>query len=404
MATIPVINFHNDKMAQERARVMLRIANGLKSDSSAIIARRMMNPSFKGLPANSTGSRNMPFFAAINEINTPLEAKIAMRPKGMRGSGAMAPTAQQRPLPLGTHTQETDQLDANPNIIAPPFIAPKGGMHGGVLKDFGYAKKILGQRKRDIENQILTEEGLPAQPPELLQLTELQSRKLELAQVLDYYNDQISSGRTDNISILEARNLLRLVVSLSPSFTAEELTELIRIVNNILSDIDELIRDETPTEGQSMRDVNLLASTKTVFETIVEFLEQIGKVANRSLADRVALAKTLVGEIGVPKSASRGLVRGIDQTMGEVVQDVEGIEAREEREDSTLPSVPTEDTMDRMRGSLIDQVETLYDNRDITGLQAMLRQVAPRRRAEKFFRADASRVVLRNAILNAINS
>jgi hypothetical protein len=432
MATLECINFHNEKMAQERARVMLRIQNGLKSDSSAVIARRMMNPSFQGMVDNSTGSRNQPFFATKDESQTSLESKIRHRNGRIQPRNVFQPQ-QQYPMPDGTHVEVADQLDANPNIIAAPFIAPRT-MSGGVLTNYKYARKILNRRKEDIENQELVEEGLPRQPPTLTVLTELDSRKMELANVLDFIGQSVSAGDYGVVSSMEARNLFRLIISLAPAFTEDELADVVRILENIIDNLEEGVRDATQGKrdvddvNSSRRKARLINAGGSVMLRLLNFLREIARVVNSPVMEKVQLATVLAQELG----ASVGLretLNGIKQTVADMGSEV----VMEQRmppslaeEEPVAPGVPRpsapgepvvpvaprarpaeraegpiDDYMARRQG-VLDEANEAYRDNDIARLQEILKENAPRLRADKYYRANASRTVLLNAIKNAL--
>jgi hypothetical protein len=495
MATLPVINFHNQQMAEERARVMLRVANGTKASSSALIGRRMMDPSFKGLPANSTGSRNMPFFAAKDEVNVPLEAKIQARGGMMNNRpqigldlpaaawaeiraiqnaqpaqpapaffgrvrranhppGGEPPGAQQRPLQLQAHNIVADQRDANPNIIARPFIRPRGGspIRGGVLTDYKYARKILGQRKADIENQLREEAGMPFEPGAPLQLSELDSRKLELAQLLDYVAGAVDTGEIEPLMGSEMRNLMRLMITLSPFLDQEDLASIVNALTGITLSLEAITNDITQgleylddAPGEIKRQQKRAGEIKRSFlsfKKMLEFLEQMNKIVTKSPQEKAALATTLARELGSSvglKPTLAELNENLMYYMNEanaIVSDnsyignplSEGptssassypssasseVTRRSEAASSAASSAPapaananaiyepTIPTAPRYAREM-QELAVLYDTNDIEGLQRLLSRVAPRLWAEKWYGDNVSRVVLRNAILKAI--
>ena len=118
-------------MDDERRRVMLRIANGTKASSPQIISQRRQNPQYKGLPDNSTGSRTTTFFNTTN----------------------------QRDLPFAQMT-------------------------GGVLKDFKFAKALLDQRAKSSAALDALREGIPPTESPILELSDVESRSLELNNLL----------------------------------------------------------------------------------------------------------------------------------------------------------------------------------------------------------------------------
>ena len=134
MASAAVLAFHAANQADERRRVALRIANGTKASSPQIISARHQDPSFKGLPDNSTGSRNAPFFVNTNQRGHPFD-----------------------------------------------------GIVGGVIKDYRFARELLDRRAKSSAELQALKEGMPLQPETpgpLLSLSPEDSRSLELNQLL----------------------------------------------------------------------------------------------------------------------------------------------------------------------------------------------------------------------------
>jgi hypothetical protein len=191
MASPAVIAFHNEQMAQERERVRLRIANGTKASSNLVIGRRMQNPSYKGLPDNSTGSKIRPFFAMKDESHVPLEQKVAMR--------------------------------------------------GGVLStDAGmkFARAILRRRAEDTTNIDRMKEELPPVPPKLLELDEAESKSLELNTILDAVSDAADAGAVYGLPIGEISKIPRLFISLAPTFSEPQITDLITTIEDIVATLE----------------------------------------------------------------------------------------------------------------------------------------------------------------------
>jgi hypothetical protein len=240
MATAAVIAFHNANMAQERERVKLRIANGTKASSPEVIGARMMNPSFKGLPHNSTGSRNAPFFVNTNQRDHPFT-----------------------------------------------------GLVGGVIKDYRYARQLLDQRAKSAEElRALREgvaQGMPATavPGPLLELSPEDSRTLELNQVLQTIQDLIEADGLESLSgsvVMELKNILRLFVSLIPTFTEDEFakyseffTELVQVLEASQSQAASASArsaiQQTLTFFQRLRD--FANRFTTTVRTVPDFTEQI---------------------------------------------------------------------------------------------------------------------------------
>ena len=239
MASPAVIAFHNAQMEQERQRVALRIANGTKASSNRIIGARMQNPSYKGLPDNSTGSRNQPFFAMKDESQCSLEDKIRMR------GGVLATDAGRK-----------------------------------------YAKMVLKRRARDMQNQEAAVEGLPQQPAPLLQLDETESKSLELNTILDALSDAADDGQVFTIPQSELTKLPRLIISLAPTFTDDKIVVLIDVIRGIVRTLDSMVPDGRMRRPRRIGDdedaANAVASQSAAvsLERIIDFLDGLLKFAN----------------------------------------------------------------------------------------------------------------------------
>ena len=243
MASPAVIEFHNQIMAQERARVALRIAQGTKASSPNLLSARWRKHDFKGLPDNSVGSKNLPFFLNPNQSDKVLEAK---------------------------------------------------SLTGGVLRDYKYAKYILNRRARDTTALDMEKEGIepPAQP--LLELSDEESKSLELNNMLQTLQDAIETGDIADVSatIPELKNILRLFVSLIPTFTDQQLTEFMRFFQGMVEDLNAMLDDANPGRRQEP-----LVQTRNFIEKLWEFVKGFIPFANRSRADKDAKAKALLKEI-----------------------------------------------------------------------------------------------------------
>jgi hypothetical protein len=251
MASPATIDFHNAKMAQERARVALRIANGTKASSPNIISYRHSHPSFKGLPDNSTGSRNQPFFAMKDESQVSLEDKLAARM--MRG-GVLSTDAGQK-----------------------------------------YAKSILKRRAIDTTNEDLAREGLPVQPPPLLELDEVESRSLELNNIIDAIDDSLNAGTAFAIPLSEVSKLPRLLIALSPSFDERKVTALIDVLDDLFQRASTTrgLKQPVPIENATGDDEDIAVARLAIpLERSINFLKGAMEVVN--MADergkRLALA------------------------------------------------------------------------------------------------------------------
>lgn len=177
--------YHDELRAEERQRVALRIANGTKASSPQIVSYRRQHPDYTGSGGDAVGSFNRPFFANKDESQKQLS--------------------------------------------------------GGVLRNFQYARSILGQRAKDDLARQAELQGVPGEvaraegePPIL---SERESRELELNQLLSALQDEIESGNVGGIAFTEVKQIPRLLISLIPGFSAQELARLRRFVGDMLADV-----------------------------------------------------------------------------------------------------------------------------------------------------------------------
>ena len=184
MANNAVIAFHNANAEDERRRLALRIAQGTKASSPEIISYRIQHPSFHGIITNPKGSFNSVFFKNKDETHAPFASEI----------------------------------------------------RGGVIKDFRYAQKLLKQRADSAQNIMLAKEGqLPLEKP-LLEMTDIESKGLELNQMLQDLQDAVEAGGTasgfaDTSSVL--RRIFSLYITLLPSFEPRQIQQFIVFFESI---------------------------------------------------------------------------------------------------------------------------------------------------------------------------
>jgi hypothetical protein len=318
MATLEVIDFHNQQMAQERARVMLRIANGTKASSSAQIWNRHFNKSYRGLPDNSTGSRNTPFFI------TKADAPITFAPSA-RVSRVMNQEAQQHALPLQPmflsdlrsadavhrmkHREEaTDALEnqiikKDGRAMAQNVRRKAESLNGGVLKNYRYARKILGQREADVRNQQLVEDGLPREET-LVELDPIESRKLELRQLLQILFNNVASGNFAAFGFLEIKNMIRLLISLSPILTESEMIEIVQALDDASGELTELLNDNREAsirDKRADRTIGILYTITNLVNDMRNFLEKMITVVNDALPNKRAAAVQYAKEFSATK-------------------------------------------------------------------------------------------------------
>lgn len=223
MASEVAHEFHRQKMAESRARVSLRIEQGTKGSSPDVRSFRRENPlNFSNpLPDNSSGSKIRPFQCSKDESGRPTPMEIVL----------------------------ANQM--------------KASLTGGVLRDFRYARKILGQRASDTANIALESQGLPPVASPIATLSESDSRTLELNSVLQAIANQINSGRVSDLTLNELRNLPRLLIAVLPSMSPPEAVELLQFIDDDI--INELRNAEVDAEVR----------LSDYFENVREFIREV---------------------------------------------------------------------------------------------------------------------------------
>jgi hypothetical protein len=124
-------------------------------------------------------------------------------------------------------------------------VAAKQTMQGGVLKNYAYAKKVLAQRARDTTNQDLQKEGLPPVPAETLQLDPTESMTMELSNLIQALQNAIQDQTLDALTVNEIKNIPRLIVALSPTYTQDDVATLL----DIIGEMQESLQDATAKSG-----------------------------------------------------------------------------------------------------------------------------------------------------------
>lgn len=261
MAMDIVQSWHDQLMAQERARVLDRIAYGTKATSPQILMARRMNSLYYSnpLPDNSSGSKNRPIGA-------------------MKDESGRADANQQVAMAQGAHHFPHEGM-------------PRGGMRGGVLRNYQYAKTILSRRGRDTEDINLASQGLPPVPSPLLELNEVESRKLELDTLLQSLSNQIEIGDITSLTIGELKNIPRLMVALAPVFTENDIAQIIRAIDVLLRELEESVDEDTP------RGKNAVVLYNYLDTRVRGFLEAIMKIINLSPEEKALAVRQLSKEI-----------------------------------------------------------------------------------------------------------
>ena len=198
MASPAAQEFHRQKMAAERHSVSLRIANGLKSDNPRQIGYRRQHRSFNGIATNpSTAGANL-FFVNADETHKPFST-----------------------------------------------------MRGGVIRDFRSAKQLLAQRATSSANIDLEKAGQEPIPSPTLALTDVESRTLELNNLLQSLQDAVDAGEVNSAMIPDLKNILRLFVALLPTFTEGEIADFQQFFNDQIQVLDTKYEEETLSASES---------------------------------------------------------------------------------------------------------------------------------------------------------
>jgi hypothetical protein len=243
MASPITQGFHAQQMAQERERVALRISYGTKASTPEIRNIRRMNPLnySNPLPDNSSGSKIRPFFSTKDESGRPNAMEIvAMNQAKMRG---------------------------------------------GVLKDYRYAQKILQQRATDTQNLQNESQGLPPVPSPLLQLSDEDSRKLELNTLLTSLEDAIDTGAISALTVAELKNIPRLMIALAPTFTESQIADLLRYFDDM---IESLIASESKP-ADAIKDY--------LEKRVRKFLVELAKIVNKSPEEKMLAVRGIAQDI-----------------------------------------------------------------------------------------------------------
>lgn len=255
MASDITRDWHNQLMAQERARVLDRIAYGTKSSSPQIVNARRLNPLFYSnpLPDNSSGSKNRPIGATKDESGRPDANMIVAMAQGQ--------------------------------AHFPHEGMPHGGMRGGVLRNYKYAKMILERRGRDSEDINLSSQGLPPVPGPLLELSDVESRKLELDTLITSLNDAIEVGDITQLTVGELKNIPRLMVALAPVFTENDIVSLIRQFEEMIESL------EVSATRAAQRIIDYFQ------EKVLVFLKALLHIVNLQPQDKDLAVRQMVKEV-----------------------------------------------------------------------------------------------------------
>jgi hypothetical protein len=290
MALSVVSNFHDQIAAQERARVMLRIANGTKASSPRILNARREMPLFYSnpLPDNSSGSKNRP---------------------------------------IGASKDESGRMNAN-EIVAMNQAkhhwshgkGSNGHMEGGVLRHFKYAQDILKRRARDAEDINLASQGLPPNPQPGVELSEIDSRNLELNNLLSSIEESIAQTTLSSLTLSELKNVPRLLIFLSTTFDAGRITELLDYIGELVNDITRQYTDSDTRYADNARRVasflEQLMDYLDEFVKYVDYSDQDKRIAAVQIAKQIFKLKksprAILDEVFVPPAPEPGVFEGVN--------------------------------------------------------------------------------------------
>lgn len=288
MASAIAQGFHLQKMTQEKERTLLRIEYGTKASNPQALNERRMNPLnySNPLPDNSSGSKIRMFFGAKDESGRPnAMEKVAMR--------------------------------------------QRGELTGGVLTDYRYARKILDQRERDVRNQELEAQGLPAEPAPILQLDEVESRIMELSTLLSGINDAIDDGDITQLTVNELKNIPRLLVAIAPSLTEKQIVDMIDYIGDIVLSLNSAETISAPVRRVASRIKSFFVSR------VVEFLKALLEIVNIAPADKLNAIREFAKTFFNVRPERQPVQTDIDVIPEE--QDAEMLEEPEEPEEPETP-------------------------------------------------------------------
>lgn len=236
MASPDVIRFHNENLAKERERVRIRIANGTKGSSPAVISYRRQHPDFKGIKTtNSSG--NKLFFVNKSDTHAPFASE----------------------------------------------------MIGGVIKDFRAAQRLLKQRAESSRNIELEKAGEPPIESPLLELSDVESRSLELNNLLQQVQDAVDAGEVSSTLLPDLKNILRLFVSLLPTYSESELGDF----KQFFGDQIQVLKIKQDDENISKEESQVLRFLQKLLLVIKEF----AKASKDTPAQKAIKARSIINSV-----------------------------------------------------------------------------------------------------------
>lgn len=212
--------WHDQQMQEARRKVMDAVKYNLGH------GYRLQHPGFQGLPDNSLGSKNRPFFGAKDEADVPLEHKIHARGSGNAGA----------------------------------LWNPAGRK---------YAEQIL--QRRAIDTSAL-EEGMEAPqvvPPAGEEPT--MEKKLQFNLMLQQLSQAVVQGSVSDLTADLFRRVISTAIGMIPFLDEDEIMRLYRVFTNMLETVQEDMGDgESTASRQIVAFHNSFNDVATSFLNILE--------------------------------------------------------------------------------------------------------------------------------------
>ena len=230
---------------------------------------RLQHPGFRGLPDNSTGSKNRPFFAAKDEADVPLESKVQAR-----GGG-------------------------NPGALWNPAGRK-------------YAKQIL--QRRAVDSSAL-EEGLEApqvvppagsEPPS-------SEKKFELTQLLKQLAVTVTQGNFNELTFGVMRQSLSLLFGIMPFMDDDELVDA-RAKFDFLENIaTQQLSEKQP--GRSAGADAILSLMGDTFDSVTQLIKEyiVRTKTTRTLDEKRTIIKELI-----KKYVDKDIVKALKQVRPDI--------------------------------------------------------------------------------------
>ncbi len=359
MSSDEIRAFWNDGARAERERVMLRISQGTKGASPDIRNVNRMNPGFyfNPLPDNSSGSKIRPFQCSKDESGRPTAMEIVMANQ-QRGSG-----------------------------------------YSGGVKNYQYARSVLDRRARDVANLDLEAQGLPAMAEPIAEMSVVDSKNLELNNLLQNIQQQVETGSQSQITLNDLKGIPRLLIGLTPTYTPQEAVELIQYIDDDVLAVIRQENDDTRLASINRRLDNFFTAIRGFLGEMVGFLG-LDEMTKRNAS--LTLGKKYFGKRLAEADVAPAPIAPVP-----VAEEEEGDEDESQPPPSTAPSrrstVPSsveeeeeeEEAPAPRQPAGNDNLRRAFRENDTATLEAFVRRNFPRLTADKYFK---SRTTLANVI------